>query len=197
MNAWLKLDADAVSRLSTLQGKIIHLHIKGLELNFYMLPSSTGIQVLGEYPDTESGGIVDATIHASPMSLIQLGSSKNSGKTLLEGDVEIDGDMRIAEQFSDILREVDIDWEEILSKLVGDIIANQAGQTARATTGWIKDSFASLQMNTGEYLSEESHLTPTKTEIEAFISNVDIIRSDIDRLEARINNLQQQTEIDG
>ncbi len=190
INTWLKLDPDSVEKLSDLQGKIIRLHITGLEFNLYMLPSSTGIQVLGQYPDEEAGAQVDAIIHASPMSLMRMSTANSAGETMLESDIEIEGDMKLAEQFSDILKNVDIDWEEILSKLVGDIIANQAGQTTKAATGWIKDSFSSLQMNTGEYLSEESRLTPTETEIDVFIADVDTIRADIDRLEARIKALQ-------
>ena len=36
---------------------------------------------------------------------------------MLKSDVEIDGDMHVAETFSAILKDVDIDWEELLSKL--------------------------------------------------------------------------------
>lgn len=189
INAWLKLDDEALPRFAELDGKIIRLHITGLDLNLYFLPASSGIQVMGSYSSEEEGGIVDATIHGAPMALMRLGTSTNAGKTLLESDVEIDGDMRIAEKFSAILSEVDIDWEDHLSKLVGTIIAHQAGQVTRNAKGWIKDSAEKMQSNTAEYLNEESELIPTEAEVSDFINQVDEIRMAVDRLDARIKLL--------
>ena len=213
INAWLKLDGEALPRLAELEGKIIRFHITGLEINLFFLPNASGIQVMGNYPlevdsgdkaedgekamtkiITENKAVVDATIHGSPMALIQLSTSKNAGTTLLESDVEIDGDMHVAEKFSAILREVDIDWEELFSKLVGDIFAYRTGETVRSVTGWLKDSAEAMKLNTGEYISEESGLSPANAEVAEFMDEVDEVRMSIDRLEARINNLPAQSK---
>lgn len=193
-NAWLKLDGETLPRFAELDGKIIRFHITGFDLNLYFLPAPSGIQVLGSYPDEEQGGIVDATIHGSPMALIRLSASDNAGEAMLKSDIEIEGDMRIAEKFSAILREVDIDWEELFSKLVGDIVAHQAGQVTQNITGWFKDTSEAMQKNTAEYLTEESNITPAEAEISDFMDQVDDIRMDVDRLEARIKLLQGKTK---
>jgi ubiquinone biosynthesis protein UbiJ len=189
INAWLKLDDETLPRFARLEGKIIRLHITGLDLNLYFLPSQQGIEVLGNYPDD---GEVDATIKGSPLALMRLGTSSNAGETLLKSDVEIEGDTRVAESFSAILREVDIDWEELLSRLVGDTVAHQAGQAARSSSEWVKESLDAMRMNTGEYLSEEARLTPTDSEINYFMDQVDEARMAVDRLEARIKLLLEQ-----
>ena len=191
-NAWLKLDGETLPRFAELGGKIIRFHITGLDLNLYFLPATSGIQVLGSYPNEEQGGIVDATIHGSPIALIRLSTSDNAGEAMLKSDVEIEGDMQVAEKFSTILRDVNIDWEELLSKLVGDIVAHQAGQATRNVTGWLKDTSEAMQQNTAEYLSEESGLAPAEAEINEFVEQVDDIRMDVDRLEARIKLLQNK-----
>lgn len=192
INAWLRLDGNTLEKFTILEGKIIQLHLTGLELDIFMLPSQSGVQVLGQYPSKEQGGEVDAIIQASPMSLIKLGKSTNTGETLLKSDVEIIGDMQIAETFSQILREVDIDWEEILSKLIGDIAAHQTGKTVRHTSAWVKETIHALQLNSSEYIREESRMSPSDTEINNFMAGVDQIRSDIDRIEARIRLLKEQ-----
>jgi ubiquinone biosynthesis protein UbiJ len=189
INAWLKLDSETLPRFVELNGKIIRLHITGLDFNLYFFPSTSGIQVLGNYPSEKAGGIVDATIHGSPMALIRLGTSNNAGETMLKSDVEIDGDMKVAETFSAILKEVDIDWEELLSKLVGDIVAHQAGQVARGASGWFKETVEAMKLNTGEYISEESKLSPADAEVQHYMEQVDNIRMDVDRLSARVSNL--------
>ena len=194
INTWLKLDGETLPRFAVLDGKIIRLHITGLDLNLFFLPATTGIQVLGSYPSEEEGGIVDATIHGSPMALIRLGTSNNAGETLLKSDVEIEGDMRVAEKFSEILHEVDIDWEELLSKLVGDIVAHQAGQTTRSVSGWIKESAEAMKMNASEYISEESGLSPADAEINHYMNQVDDVRMGVDRLEARIKLLHEESQ---
>jgi len=192
-NAWLKLDGEAFPRFTELDGKIIRFHITGFDLNLYFLPAPSGIQVLSNYPEDE-GGLVDATIHGSPMALIRLSTSDNAGETLLKSDIEIEGDMRVAEKFSAILRDVDIDWEELLSKLVGDIVAHQAGQVTREITAWFKENTESMKLNTAEYLTEESNLTPAEAEITQFMNQVDDMRMDVDRLEARIKLLQSKID---
>ncbi len=191
-NAWLTLDGEALPRFAELDGKIIRFYITGLDLNLYFLPAASGIQVLGSYPDEEQGGMVDATIHGSPMALMRLSTSDNAGEAMLKSDVEIDGDMRIAEKFSAILRDVDIDWEELLSKLVGDIVAHQAGQVVNNVADWFKESKTAMQQNVAEYLSEESKLSPAEAEINEFMDQVDEVRMGVDRLEARIKLLQDK-----
>ena len=196
INAWLKLDDEALPRFAELDSKIIRLHITGLDINLYFFPSATGIQILGNYPSEEDGGVVDATIHGSPMALIRLSTSNNAGESMLKSDVEIDGDMHVAEKFSAILKDVDIDWEELLSKLVGDIIAHQAGQTVRGATSWFKETAEAMKLNTGEYISEESKLSPAESEIRDYLEQVDDIRMGVDRLEARIKLLLKDKEKD-
>lgn len=192
INAWLKLDSEIIPRFAEFDGKIIRLHITGLDLNLYFMPNTSGIQVLGNYPSEADGGIVDATIHGSPMALIKLSTSSNAGETMLKTDVEIEGDMRVAETFSAILKDVDIDWEELLSKLVGDIVAHQTGQVARSASNWFKETIDALQLNTAEYITEEAKLSPSDAEVRQYMEQVDNIRSDVDRLTARINNLEAE-----
>ncbi|KAG1682870.1 putative protein kinase UbiB [Nymphon striatum] len=189
INTWLKLDEEALPRFSKLDGKIICLHVTGLDIRLYFIPTNKGIEVLGNYPED---GVVDATIHGSPLSLIRLSTSQNAGETLLKSDVEIEGDTQVAEIFSAILREVDIDWEELLSKLVGDIFAHQTGQAVRSASDWFKESTKAMQLNTGEYLSEETRMTPADSEISHYLDQVDEVHMGVDRLEARIKLLQDE-----
>ncbi|MEH6455776.1 MAG: SCP2 sterol-binding domain-containing protein [Cocleimonas sp.] len=204
LNAWLKLDGESLAKCEALDGKIIRLHITGLDLNLFFMPAVSGIQVMANYPDSALAddqdnntiiyGEVDATIHGSPMALMRLSTADNAGASMLESDVEIDGDMRVAEKFSAILKDVDIDWEELLSKLVGDIIAHQAGQVVRSGREWFSETVEAMKLNTSEYLSEEAKVTPADAEINYFMDQVDDVRMDIDRLEARVKNLQSSIQ---
>jgi len=185
LNAYLHLDGEAFSRASELEGKVVALHIKVLDITLYFEISSDDIQVLGEY-----GGTPDATISGSLAGLVRLSQSDDSASVMLDSDVEIHGDMRIAEAFSRLLSEASIDWEEILSKWVGDPTAHQTGKAVRLSNSWIKDSVDSMKANTSEYLSEESRVVAAEAEVEMYMEEVDQLRFSVDRLEARIKLLE-------
>lgn len=185
LNAYLRLDGEAFSRSQSLQGKVIALHIKGLDWTLYCLPGANDIQVMAEY-----GGEPDATISGSLGSLITLSQSEDSASAMLESDVEIKGDLQTAQAFSRLLSEASIDWEEMLSRIVGDIPAYQAGSAVRSGNEWVKESAEAMKLNTAEYLSEESRLVAAEAEVDEFIESVDELRMGADRLEARINALQ-------
>ena len=185
LNTYLRLDGEAFSRESALEGKVVALHIKGLDITLYFDIATNDIQVLGEY-----GGVPDATISGSIGGLASLSQSEDSASAMLESDVEIHGDMRVAEAFSRLLSEASIDWEEILSKWFGDPVAHQTGKAVRLSNGWIKDSVESMKANTSEYLSEESRVVAAEAEVEMYMEDVDELRFAVERLEARIKQLE-------
>lgn len=188
-NGWLKLDDEALPRFQALQGQVVAIHISNPSLKLHFIPTASGVQVMSEY-DSEA----DVTLSGSALAFMRMSGAEDSGKALLENRIQVDGNMRIAEQFSQILREVDIDWEELLSRAVGDIVAHQAGQLARSGKGWLDDTAQAMRMNTREYLQEESRVLPAETEIQHYPDAVDTLRGDADRLDARINRLQSQQD---
>jgi ubiquinone biosynthesis protein UbiJ len=182
LNAWLKLDGNTLPKFNNMQGKIICLHVSGLELKLYFLPDQNDIAVMGNY-----AGEPDTTIKGAPMTLMRLGTSSNSGKTLLDSDASIEGDTHLGAEFSRILSEVDIDWEDILSNFVGDIAADHAGQAAFNSKEWLKEIQQNMQSNTSKYLIEETQLTPAEEELSHYMDQVDELRMSVDRLEAKVN----------
>ncbi|MBU0654016.1 MAG: SCP2 sterol-binding domain-containing protein [Gammaproteobacteria bacterium] len=188
-NTWLKLDAEthgnALERLQALQGKLICLHVSNPEVKLYFLPMADKVRVTTEYD-----AVPDVTIHGSALALMRLSAAEDTGKAMLQQGIKIDGDMGLGNRFSDILRDIDVDWEELLSRAVGDVLAHQMGQLARTTKGWLDDSAHAMRLNTQEYLQEEARLLPADAEIRRYLDEVDTLRMDVDRLEARIKRLE-------
>ncbi len=185
LDLYLTQDPQALRRCIALEGKIIGLDINGLGLSLYFLPGSDGIQVSSHYE-----GDVDARLTGSPIGFarLALGSREDA---LFKGAVELKGDTEIGQQFQDLLADTDWDWEEQLSYITGDIIARQIGNVARLSGKFITDSRNTLQQDVSEYLQEEARLLPTRGEVNDFLADVDQLRSDTDRLNARIERLLQ------
>ncbi len=191
INAWLKLDSEAMPQFESMQDKVICLHITGLELNLFFFPSAQHIQVLSQY-----AGEPDTTIHGSPLALMRLSNADDAGKAVLDSDAYIEGDIGLGTRFSTILKSVEIDWEEFLSKAVGDIVAHQAGSVAGETKGWVKDSEHAMRLNIGEYMTEENQLLVAEAEVSHYMDQVDELRANTDRMQARVERLQSDLSID-
>ncbi|WP_287600483.1 SCP2 sterol-binding domain-containing protein [Thiothrix sp.] len=189
-NAWLALDAqthgNARSRLQALQGKLICLHISNPDVQLYFLPTADQVRVTTRY-----AAAPDVTIHGSALGLMRLSASNDAGKAMLEHGIKIDGNMGLGNHFSQILREIDVDWEELLSRAVGDVVAHHLGQVVRNAQGWLGDSSHAMRLNTQEYLQEEARLVPADAEIRQYLDAVDTLRADTDRLEARLKRLEK------
>ncbi len=191
LNAWLTLDGNTLPKFNNMQGKIICLHISGLELKLYFLPDQNNIAVMGNYE-----GEPDTTIKGAPMTLMRLGTSSHSGKTLLDSDASIEGDTHLGAEFSRILSEVDIDWEGLLSNFVGGMVAEHVAQAAYDSSQWVKEKKQSMHSKTSNYLTEEVRLTPAEEEINHYLDEVDDLRMSVDRLEAKINQYIDKDDAD-
>jgi ubiquinone biosynthesis accessory factor UbiJ len=188
LNQAIRLDPEALARLAPLHGSIIKLELVGLGLAVVLVPDPTGIQVFSSL-DAQP----DCTLRGTPLDLAGMRSSRESAEQLFSGAVEIEGDSAIAHQFGEFLSGLDIDWEEQLSHLTGDVIAHEAGNLIRGFGRWGTRVSNTLGLDLREILQEELRLLPSRYEIEPFLSDVDQLRDDVERLAARIDKLNRQT----
>ncbi|MDJ0927226.1 MAG: SCP2 sterol-binding domain-containing protein [Gammaproteobacteria bacterium] len=108
---------------------------------------------------------------------------------LRAGRVEIRGDTDTAERFQELLQSAGPDFEEILSRMVGDVAAHEIGMATRAFADWARRASQSLSRSLTEYLQEERRETPTRFEIDEFLNAVDELSNDVDRAAARVARL--------
>ena len=186
LNSSLALDPKTGERLSRLHGKVIALELRGTGITLSLQPTSEGkLRLMGDYDDK-----VDTTLRGAPLSLLRM-STGRTGEAMFSGEVTIDGDVELGQQIQRIFEQLDIDWEEHLSRLTGDIVAHQLGNTIRSMLAWGERTASHIGLDTADYLQEETDTLPVAWEVEAFIKGVDTLRSDVDRIEARIKRLEK------
>lgn len=189
INTLLKMDPAARSRLARDHGRVIALNLRGLELTLYFVPGHDGLlQLLGSME-----GEPDCTLSGSPLDLIRSGDKEAGAGQLFAGHVSITGDTGLAHNFGATLANLDIDWEEQLSRFTGDIAAHQLGRGTRGLASYLAQSKQTLESNLAEYLTEEARLLPHPYEVEEFLNEVDRLKDDTERLLARFARLQQET----
>jgi len=185
LNRYLRLDPDAMLRMAALRQRSIAIELTPLQLTLYVLPGENGVQLRSQLESDP-----DTLLRGTPLGLAQLGLGGHGGKTLFSGSVTIEGDVETGQAFKAVLDEMDIDWEEQLSRLTGDVIAHQLGNTARRAASALRNGRRILEQDLGEYLQEELRVLPTRIEIESFSTDVSRLGMDSDRLAARIRRLQ-------
>lgn len=186
VNAAIALDPHTVKRLERLEGKVLAVRVRGLEITFYLAPQRGGLRVMSHYD-----GPPDAVLTGTPLDLAQL-TAGPPGQGMFTGRVTLDGDVELGQRFQQIIGGLDVDWEEHLSRLTGDVIAHQVGNLARGFFGWTRNAADNLGRDGAEYVQDELRLMPTRQEADVYFSAVDELRSDCDRLEARVHRLQQR-----
>lgn len=187
INQVLALDPETVERLRALQGKVIALELRGLNVCLYLIPKEQGLNIFGQFE-----GESDTVLRGTPVAMAKMGLVKEAGDVLFAGDVEITGNVELGQQFRDILDDLDIDWEEHLSHVTGDVVAHKVGNLVRSVMKWGKETVSTLGQDAAEYFQEESRDLPGPHEVENYIKEVDTLRSDVDRLEARISRIKKQ-----
>ena len=185
-NHYLALDPESSAELEALSGKLLCFDVTAPGVRVYVSPRAGAVDLMAD-TDLEP----DCIVRASLPALLAMMRSDDPAQSIASGAVVIEGDSRVAQQFSDILKRVELDWDEMASRLVGDFAAHKLGGVTRGLLGWARQTADALKWDVSEYLKEESDFLPAQIEIEQFISEVDRFRSDVDRLEARVRRLER------
>lgn len=178
LNHFITLDPQTFAGLKSYAGKVIRIRITTLDLELTFMLTEQGIQMLDQYM-----GSVDTTISGTLIALMQ----QLKASPAANQKVSIIGDIELSQRLRTLLRSFDIDWEEQLSRITGDMIAHQAGNTVRKFFQWGRQSLTNFQQDLTAYLQEEAHYLPSRYEIDHFITEVNDLRHAAARLEARLN----------
>ena len=185
LNRNIATSSAARALCARLNGKSMRVQLTGLPLQFTLLADPMGIQIK---PNSEEKA--DATLSGTPLGLLNL-ANRDSTAPIQDSAVRIEGNAEVAHAFSELLKTAKPDFEEELSRMVGDVAAHQIGNTVRKAFEFGKRAKNTLLQNVGEYLQEEGRDLPNKTETEEFLRNVDTLRDDAARFEARLSRLEK------
>lgn len=184
LNRGVRSSTDAAKRCRALEGSSFRLELDGLDLGVTLV--SRGDRL--ELSDCRE---VDAKLAGRPLSLARLAASGDED-VLRSRAVRISGDPLVAQDFRDLIRIAAPDFEEELSRLVGDLAARRLANAARGLAGWGLDATDRLSRDVAEFLQEESRDLPARAEVEAFLDQVDAAAEALARVEARLTRLERR-----
>ena len=186
LNRALKLDPDALAALAGLAGKVLAFEFINTGLVLYIFPATDGVRL-----DVTHEGEVDVNIRGTPVNMLAyLLSNPGSGEGFT-GRLEVSGDVGLAQRFQKIVKDIDLDWEEHLSHWFGDTLAHKLGKVVRSSVRFAKDTRRTLELDVSEYLRYEKDVLPELNEVNEYITAIDVLRDDVERLKQRIEKLSR------
>ncbi len=193
----LALDYAPLTRmqLTKLRGKTFALE---LQRPHFPLLVEVGRRTLRFQSNWE--GDVDVTVRGPAFALLrQINRNEQTPAALMAQGIEIEGDQELAQQFLAILKDLDLDLETALGDLIGDMAAHQISEVARAGFSFLRNTAKAMLNQSRHLVVEERKLVIKRREFQRFEDDVDGLRQDTERLQARLNklkkNLSNQDEV--
>ena len=189
LNRVLRLDSTALPRLAALEGKVIAIDCLQPALQLYILPDEDGL-LLAAHWESEA----DCTLRAPASSLVQLALAKDKTAVLHSPQVQLHGDSAVLLDLVAVLQDLELDWEYELSRWLGPVPTALLAGHLRLRARWTRQGLARFSQNLSEYLAEESRTLVGRREAEAAFSELDSVKVDVERLEARIRRLTRSLD---
>ena len=182
VNRALDLDPGSRLRLNALQGRsvLIRISLPPLDLMVYLDLDKVRITPLEPHETPQA----DTTVSASSLTLLR--QALRFREPFAVGELQISGDTGLLQELHGIARDLDIDWESALSRLVGDMAARQIGQGLRDLFGFARQAARDLFSNATTYLREQGQWFPYRWQVDDYIEEVQELRTDLERFEARV-----------
>lgn len=134
--------------------------------------------------------VPDSTVQLTPSVLVRYILQDDTAKM----DVEMSGDQALAQSVAQVLTHMRWDVEDDLSRIIGDIPANQLSENAQRAFEAGKTSIQDVIAMLTEYLQEENPILAKKLQVENFNTEVDALRAQLARVEKKFTKLKQRAE---
>lgn len=182
VNRQIRAKTPARELARKIDGQVVAIRVRDTALAMYFQAGPEQLELIDAVDEP------DVVITGSLLTLAGLAVSSGGG---MASGIDMTGNIETAQDFQQLMAYGKPDLEEELSGIVGDVAARGIGDVVRNVSRWSRDAHATVEQNISEYLQEESRALPSRYEVERFRSGVNVLRDDVDRLEARLTRLER------
>ncbi len=186
--------AQAVNHVMRQEGwPLDHLKpLAGRSARFSLMPFDLTLTIAetGELAAAAADAVPDATFALTPPLALRI----VAGDEEAYGEVRVEGDTDLAEALLFVAKHLRWDAEEDLSRVLGDVAARRVARTGRDLLRWQSEAALNLARAFSEYWTEEQPLIARAADVSGFVSEVDRLRNDVERLEKRIARIQSRRD---
>ena len=186
INQFLRYNLHGTKALKPLSGKTLTVKLAEIPFPLSFTISHEKIHV------TTSDEHNDCCIITSISTLIELNKEQQLTDLIKNDKLDIQGDLKVAQRFSEIAQTLDIDWQSELAKRIGDIPAYKLGELGRQLVKKLNFASQQIQADASEWLVHEKRLMVTAAEISYFSDDVEQLAKKAHVLSQRIEQLINQ-----
>ncbi|KOO05654.1 ubiquinone biosynthesis accessory factor UbiJ [Vibrio hepatarius] len=186
LNTLIKDDPELGRRLARLKGQVIQVHLKEINKTLTFVFSQQ-IDVLANYE-----GEPDCYLSLNLAVLPELRDQSNITKLIKQDKLVLEGDIQLAQKFSQLMTDCKPDIEEWLSRATGDVVAHTLVKGAENLGQFVKAQASKHQNHLAQVLTEEWKIAPAPLEVAYFCDQVDDLKSHAARVEAKLNQLLER-----
>ncbi|ASC55753.1 SCP2 domain-containing protein [Vibrio vulnificus] len=186
LNVLVKDNPDLEKRLLRLKGQVIQVHLQEVNKTLTFIFSQQ-IDVLANYE-----GQPDCYLSLKLAVLPDLKEQANITKLIKQDKLILEGDIQLAQKFAQLISDAKPDVEEWVSRVTGDVVAHSLAQGVKNVGGFVGRQAKKQQHHLAQVITEEWRLAPGPLEVAYFCDQVDDAKSDLARLEARLQKLLEK-----
>ncbi|HDY7511022.1 TPA: SCP2 domain-containing protein [Vibrio vulnificus] len=186
LNVLVKDNPDLEKRLLRLKGQVIQVHLQELNKTLTFIFSQQ-IDVLANYE-----GQPDCYLSLKLAVLPELREQANITKLIKQDKLILEGDIQLAQKFAQLITDAKPDVEEWVSRVTGDVVAHSLAQGVKNVGSFVGRQAKKQQHHLAQVITEEWRLAPGPLEVAYFCDQVDEIKSELARLEARLQKLLEK-----
>lgn len=194
LNKLITLDPSSHNKLGKLKGKSLLVKIKEVDWPLLFQFSDTVSVKLLRNEETQALN-TNCRIELGLATLPKLQNSSLLSQLIQQEELMLNGDIYVAQSFSNLLQELDIDWEEQLSLYTGDAFAHQAFQTSKMLVADSKDTLLQTRDFLAQRLTQQDALGVKPQDMATFSDDVNNLRSATERLSARLAILEKKFRV--
>lgn len=188
INKALVYDPGTQAAIQTLDNTCLKFDCTQPNINLYFLVDKQQIHVHA-FLD-ESFTPADITLQGSISDLLQLANGDNH--SLANSGVNVSGKAQLLVAIQDIFQHIDIDWEEAITEKIGVLAGHQLALCIRGVGSWLNSQKKTFENECADYLIDELRVIPSSSELQRFSAQVNDVKSQLDRLNARANLIKQK-----
>lgn len=188
INKVLSLDPATQIKLGKFQGKVLALKMVSPKLTAV---NTIFVRILEDEISFSLSDEMhfDACLEGTIPDFTALALSRNKSDSLINSDIDLIGDSEFAIALTGLIENLDLDWEALISPLMGGLLAHQVGSGVRSLMRWGKQALSTQKVAVKDYLETEAGQLASAEQINGFADAVDEAKMAADRLSARIEQL--------
>lgn len=181
LNQILYRDRGLKAARQRLSGKSLAIELAELKQSVTFIFSDRQVDVIGDWADKP-----DCTVKTRLATLPKLRDRQQLTALIRSGELEVEGDLQLVQQFSALMDLAELDPAEYLAPWIGDIAAQGISQFARRGFQAVRRDVQRKQSYLAQTLTEEWRVAPGALELAWFAEEVDALSASFEALEARL-----------